>query len=219
MKIRERLGVSKRHQEQLAHVLQLCLVGFVFVGFYEGQLGVVVNAAVGLAVSYLPAILERDYGVPMDPALVLWVTLAVFLHALGTLGVPGTGSFYQNVWWWDHLTHTLSSSVVAAAGYAAVRAIDEHTEAVYFPPAFLFALLFAITLAFGVFWEVIEFVISEVAAFLGMESVLTQYGVTDTMLDLLFDTAGALVVAVWGTAYLSGVVDELTERLDARLEN
>jgi hypothetical protein len=30
--------------------------------------------------------LERDYAIPMDPALVLWLTTAVFLHALGTLG-------------------------------------------------------------------------------------------------------------------------------------
>ncbi|QLC32752.1 hypothetical protein EFA46_000515 [Halarchaeum sp. CBA1220] len=216
MRIRERLGVSKRRQAQLVHVLQLCLVGFCFVGLYEGQPGVVVNAAVGLGVSYLPAVLKRDYGVPMDPALVLWVTLAVFLHALGTVGVPGTGSFYKNVWWWDHLTHTLSSSVVAAVGYAAVRAIDEHTEHVDFPPPFLFVLLFVITLAFGVFWEVIEFAISEVAALAGVTSILTQYGVTDTMLDLVFDTAGALVVAVWGTAYLSGIVDVLAERLEAR---
>lgn len=216
MRVRDRLGVSKRRQTQLARVLQFCLVGFCFVGLYEGQLGVVVNAAVGLGVSYLPAVLERDYGVPMDPALVLWVTLAVFLHALGTVGVPGIGSFYKNVWWWDHLTHTLSSSVVAAVGYAAVRAIDEHTDVVYFPPAFLFTLLFVITLAFGVFWEVIEFAISEVAALVGVTSILTQYGVTDTMLDLLFDTAGALVVAVGGTTYLSGVVDTLSARLDAR---
>jgi len=218
MRIRDRLGISKHRQAQLARVLQFCLVGFVFVGLYEGQLGVVVNAAVGLGVSALPAVLERDYGVPMDPALVLWVTLAVFLHALGTVGIPGTGSFYGNVWWWDHLTHTLSSSVVAAAGYAVVRAIDEHTDAVYFPPAFLFVLLFVITLAFGVFWEIVEFAISEIAALADVTSVLTQYGVTDTMLDLLFDTAGALVVAVGGTTYLSGVVDTLTARLDARRE-
>ncbi|GAD52932.1 hypotheical protein [Halarchaeum acidiphilum MH1-52-1] len=216
MRVRDRLGISKRRQTQFAHALQLCLVGFCFVGAYEGQLGVIVNAAVGLGVSSLPAVLERDYGVPMDPALVLWVTLAVFLHALGTVGVPGTGSFYRNVWWWDHLTHTLSSSVVAAVGYAAVRAIDEHTESVYFPPAFLFALLFVITLAFGVLWELIEFATSEVATLLGSTSVLTQYGVTDTMLDLVFDTAGALVVAVGGTTYLSGVIDALTARLDAR---
>jgi hypothetical protein len=36
------------------------------------------------------------------------------------------------------------------------------------------------------------------------------------MLDLVFDLAGAIVVATWGTARLSGVVDALTERLDVR---
>ncbi|MFB6079277.1 MAG: hypothetical protein ABEJ80_09910 [Halarchaeum sp.] len=212
MRVRERLGVSARRQAQAVRVLQLCLVGFVFVGAYRGELGVVVNAGVGLAVSELPALIERDYGVSMDPAHVLWVTLAVFLHALGTVGVPGTGSFYQNVWWWDHLTHTLSSSVVAAVGYATVRAVDDHADSVDFPRAFEFALLFVITLAFGVFWEVIEFSISGVAGAVGATSVLTQYGVTDTMLDLIFDTAGALVVAVVGVASLTDVASAILAR-------
>jgi len=45
--------------------------------------------------------------------------------------------------------------------------------------------------------------------------VLTQYGLEDTMLDLIFDTAGAAVVAIWGGARLSGVVTALAERFDA----
>ena len=216
MRIRDRLGISKHRQAQLARVLQFCLVGFVFVGLYEGQLGVVVNAAVGLGVSALPAVLERDYGVPMDPALVLWVTLAVFLHALGTVGIPGTGSFYGNVWWWDHLTHTLSSSVVAAAGYATVRAIEEHTESVYLPGRFIAVFILLFVVAFGVFWEVIEFALGGLGSLLGGTSILTQYGLSDTMLDLLFDALGGLIVAIWGGAYLSDVTGALREKLDRR---
>jgi len=216
VRLRDRLYVTRTRQVRIARFLQLCLVGFCFVGLYEGQLGVFVNAAVALGISHAPAMIERDYGVPMDPGLVLWVTLAVFAHALGTIGLPGIGPFYEHVWWWDHLTHTLSSSVVAAVGYAAARTIDEHTEDVYFPPVFLFALLFVVTLAFGVLWEIIEFGVSGAASMAGGKSVLVQYGVTDTVLDLVFDTAGALVVAVWGTAYLSGVADQLVAHLDGR---
>ena len=46
------------------------------------------------------------------------------------------------------------------------------------------------------------------------DSVLTQYGLEDTLLDLVFDTIGGLIVAVWGTAYLGDVVGALTDRLD-----
>jgi hypothetical protein len=41
-----------------------------------------------------------------------------------------------------------------------------------------------------------------------------QYGLDDTMLDLLFDTLGGVVVAVWGTAHLTDVVGALADRLD-----
>ena len=97
--------------------MQVALVGLFFVGVYDLDAGVAVNAGIGLLVTYLPAVLERDYDVPMDAGLTLWITGAVFLHALGTVGLPGMEeSFYRSVWWWDHLTHALSASIVAAVG-------------------------------------------------------------------------------------------------------
>jgi len=210
MRVRSWLGVSKKRQRQLAWLLELSLVGFVFIGIDRGSPGVVVNSLVGLAVTQIPALLERDYDITMDPALVLWITAAVFLHALGTLGP------YRSFWWWDHLTHGFSSSIVAAVGYAFVRAVDEHIQDVHFPPAFVFCFILLVVLAFGVAWEVLEFAIAGAASLTGTGAVLTQYGLGDTMLDLLFDTVGGVLVAVWGTAYLTDVVGEISVRLDAR---
>ena len=216
MRLRDRLRISERQQAWASWLMETALVGFLFVGIYTGEVGVAVNSAVGLAVTQVPALLEREADFSMDPALVLWITAAVFLHALGTLGLPGTQSFYQSVPWWDHLTHALSSSIVAGAGYAFARAVDEHGESVSFPPAFLFAFLLLVVLAFGVLWEVIEYGIGAGATLLGTGSVLTQYGLEDTMLDLVFDAVGGVVVAVWGTAYLVGVVDELRAVFERR---
>ena len=195
--------------------MQLVLVGLLFVGVDRGNPGIVVNGCVALGVTYLPALLERDYDIPMDAGLTLWITTAVFLHAVGTVGLPGSGlSFYRSVWWWDHLTHTLSSSVVAAAGYATARAFDEHDERVYFPRRFMFAFILLFVVAFGVFWEVIEFAVGRLASLSGTDQVLTQYGLDDTMLDLLFDALGGLVVALYGYVHLGGVVTALTARFD-----
>ncbi|MFB6155032.1 MAG: hypothetical protein ABEJ22_03990 [Haloferacaceae archaeon] len=216
MRLRDRLGISAEHQRQLSRAMQVILLGFVFIGIDRGSLGIIINAALALGVTYLPAILESDYKIPMDAGLTLWITTAVFLHAFGTVGIPGTtlDSFYRNVWWWDHVTHTLSSSIVAAVGYATVRAIDVHTDAIYLPPRFTFVFILLFTIAFGVAWEVIEFTVSGVSSLAGFGSVLTQYGLGDTMLDLLFDMLGGVIVAVWGTAYLTDVVGALTRRLD-----
>ncbi len=199
--------------------MELALVGMLFVGVDRGNVGIVVNTGVALAVTQLPPLLERDYQIPMDPRLTLWITTAVFLHAFGTVGLPGaTRTLYSQVWWWDHVTHALSASLVAAAGYATVRALDEHADGVHLPPRFVSAFILLFVLAFGVLWEVLEFVIALSADAVGGDAVLTQYGLEDTMLDLVFNTIGALVVALWGGAYLTGVTDAIRDRLESRAD-
>jgi hypothetical protein len=200
--------------------MQVTLIGMVFIGLDRRSLGVIVNASVALLVTYVPAVLERDYEVPMDTGLTLWITLAVFLHAFGVVGIPGTeGSFYRDLWWWDHLTHALSSSVVAGVGYALVRGLEEHSTEIHFPPRFTVVFVLIFVAAFGVFWEVIEFGLSGLASILGGGSVLTQYGLDDTMLDLGFDLVGGLLVGLYGTAHLTDLSSHVAERLEARREN
>ncbi len=210
MRVRDYLGISRRRQRQLAHAMELTLVGLFFVGLDRGDPGIVVNTLLALAITRLPGLLEGDYGIPMDAGLTLWITAAVFLHVVGTLGP------YQNVPGWDHMTHVLSSSLVAAAGYATTRAVDEHSDAVRLPPRFTFVFILLFVLAFGVLWEVLEFGVAGLSTELGAEPVLTQYGLEDTMLDLVFDSVGGLVVAVWGSAHLGGVVGGIRGWFDAR---
>jgi hypothetical protein len=222
VRLRDRLGVSGRRQRQAVRAMQFGLVAMVGVGlergFSKGAWGIVVNAGIALAVSELPAVLERDYDIPMDAGLTLWITTAVFLHALGTMGLPGSElNFYRTTNWWDHMTHALSSSVVAGAGYATVRAVDAHDD--HLPREFVFVFILLFVLAFGVFWEVVEFVLGEAAAVYGGAPVLTQFGLDDTMWDLVYNTLGGVVVAAWGSAYLGDVSGALRERLAARADD
>ena len=215
MRIRDWLGISERQQVLAVRGMQAVMVFVVGVGAWQGDPKVIVNAGVALGISLLVPWLERDYGVPLDAGLTLWITAAVFLHAFGTIGFPpGTTSFYRTVWWWDHMTHALSSSVVAGVGYATVRALDQHSEDIHLPPKFVFVFILLFVLAYGVFWEILEFGLAEGAALLGTDTVLTQYGLTDSLLDLVFNSIGAVVVALWGTAYLNDLSGYIRERLD-----
>ncbi|WP_121743016.1 hypothetical protein [Natronorubrum halophilum] len=210
---------SQQRQRQLSYLMEIGLVGMLFIGIDRGNGGIVINTVVALIVTQLPPILERDYGIPMDPRLTLWITTAVFLHAFGTVGLPGsTATFYSQVWWWDHMTHALSASLVAGVGYATVRAIHEHADGIHFPQRFAAVFILLFVLAFGVLWEVLEFAIALSADALGMEPVLTQYGLDDTMLDLVFNSIGGLLVALWGGAYLSGVSGAIRDRLEEQSE-
>ena len=219
MRVRDSLGIDTRRQQQATRGMVLVIVVILVLGILTGSTGVIVNTGVGLLVIQLPAFLERDYGITLDAGLTLWITSVVFLHAVGVIGLPWSDvNFYASVWWWDHVTHALSSSLVAAVGYTTVRALDRHSEGISIPPRFMFVFILLFVLAFGVAWEVLEFTITLVAEATGNATVLTQFGLDDTMLDLVFDTVGAVVVAIWGTAHLTDAIGYVEGWLDGRTE-
>ncbi|QLK26084.1 hypothetical protein HYG81_00150 [Natrinema zhouii] len=210
---------SQHRQRQLTYLMEIGLIGMLFVGIERGNGGIVINTGVALIVTQLPPLLERDYEIPMDPRLTLWITTAVFLHAFGTVGLPGaTRTLYSQIWWWDHMTHALSASLVAGVGYATVRALHEHTDGIHFPQRFVAVFILLFVLAFGVLWEILEFAIALSAEALGIRAVLTQYGLEDTMLDFVFNSIGGLIVALWGGAYLTDITGAIRTRLESRTE-
>lgn len=190
--------------------MQALLAGLTLFALVTFRWGLVINAGVSLAVTFLPAVLERDLGLPMDAGLVAWITLAVFLHAVGAVGP------YQWFGWYDSVTHTLSASVVAGAGYASARALDLHYDSLTIPPVFIGAFVVVFVLAFGVVWEILEFASGGVASIIGGEAVLAQYGARDIVLDLAFNTVGGVLVALFGTSRLRNVATVLATRLPVR---
>jgi hypothetical protein len=197
------------------------MVGIFIIGLSNGDLPIMVNVAIGLFVTQLPAVLERKYQITMDVGLVLWITTAMFLHVFGTVPLAGLDfvNLYGATWWWDHMTHALSSSLVAGTAYAVTRAFQEHTEYIQMGSKFTFAYLLIFVMAFGVFWELIEFYIAVSAELLGIPRVLTQYGLEDTVLDLGYNSLGGLLVAIFGTTYLTGISDQLRERFESEEAN
>ncbi len=193
-----------------ARGLQAGLAVILAYGVWTASGGIAVNAGVALAVTFLPALLKRDLDVSPDPAVLLWVTAAVFVHAVGALGV------YEAFSWYDEIAHALSASVVAAVGYATVRTLERHEEGVSFPDGFFVVVVVVITLALGVTWELVEFGVSGLASMLGSESVLVVYGVDDIALDIVFNGVGGVVVGVLGAGPFSDVARQVGRRLLGR---
>ncbi|ELZ06809.1 hypothetical protein [Natrialba aegyptia] len=206
--LRSRLDASDQTIRRLSRLLQLAL-GFLFLyGLLTLDATTITNAGIALAITGLPALLERDLRLPLEPELVLWITGAVFLHALGSAGL------YGFLGPWDSLTHAVSASIVAGTGYTVVRAIDLYTDDIYLPPRMLFVFILLFVLAFGVIWELMEFALGFFADWFGSEVVLAQHGITDTIGDLFYDLVGAIVVAIWGSVYLTDVSHRLVSRFD-----
>lgn len=208
----DRLGVSLKRKMQLVAGMQVVLVGVFVYGIWTRQLPVLSNAAIALAITFIPPVLERDYEISIEIGLALWVTTAVFLHALGTAGL------YDAIAPWDHLTHTLSATVVAATGYAALRAIDLHTDRISLPPWATFAFTLVTVMAMGVIWEMLEFVIDQGALVFGLDPILAQHGIDDTAMDMIFNMIGAILVSIWGTMYLVELSESLAAQLEKRID-
>ncbi|MFA9516323.1 hypothetical protein ACERIT_03750 [Halopenitus sp. H-Gu1] len=121
-------------------------------------------------------------GTVIAPELTIWVTVAGLLHSIGMLGP------YDSVWWWDHLTHTVSAALVAALAYAGFLAAFGDVRIAAIPLTIGYVMLA------GVFWELIELLARIVGKRYGIEPVLVQYGPRDAILDLVFDLVGALLV-------------------------
>jgi len=195
------------NQRRITAGMRMILLGLVGYGLLSGQPKAIVNGTIALTLTLLPALLERNYEIPLDPWLGLWITTAVFFHTLGSAGL------YGRVGWWDHLTHALSASLVAGAGYIVFRAIDLHSEEIRLPHRFAFVFIFVLVFAFGVVWELFEFALDLTAEETGLTMPLAQHGLDDTVQDLVYDSLGALVVAVLGQVQISGVAEAIREQL------
>jgi uncharacterized membrane protein YjdF len=195
-------------ERQLVRVLQVGLLVIAAYGFYRGETGIVANGLVPLVVTLVPAYLRRDKNISMDTSYVLWIAIAVFVHAVGSLGL------YESIPWYDSITHALSATIVAGTGYAAVKAIDRNSEQTNLPAELQFAFILVFVMAFGVFWEIIEFTLGLSSQLLGGEAVLAQYGLDDTVTDLLFNQLGAILVAGWDAARPQEAADTATAAMD-----
>lgn len=195
------------HKRVAVRAMQAVLAGITLFSLVRFRWAILVNAGLPLLVTFLPAVLRREYGYTMDAGLVLWVTTAVTLHAIGSLGP------YATVRWYDTVTHTLSATLVAGVGYAVARAAELHTDDVAFSRRFRSAFVLLFVLAAGVLWELLEFASGGLASLVGGGAVLTQYGTGDIATDLLFDAVGGTIVAAGASEQFERVARAVSGRV------
>jgi uncharacterized membrane protein YjdF len=200
--------IDDRRERWLVRLLRVGLLVIAGYGLYRGQVGIAVNGLVSLGVTFVPALLRRDTSISLDAGYVLWISVAVFIHAVGFLGP------YDNLPWYDSIAHALSASVVAGVGYVTVKAVERTDSRTNLTPEVEFVVILVFVLAFGVLWEILEFGAGVVAGAFGGKAVLIQYGLDDVVHDLVFNFLGGLVVAGWDAARPQEAADKATEAMD-----
>ncbi|QLG62780.1 hypothetical protein [Halorarum salinum] len=204
---------DRRQQRWAVHAMRSILALIAVVGAVQFNVGMFLNGAVTLAVTFAPALLRREYGYPMGVGLTLWVTAAVGLHAVGVIGP------YRQFGWYDSVAHALSATLIAGIGYALARAVELHTDAVDFQPTFRSVFVVLFVLAAGVAWELLEFASGGVAAVFGGRAALAQYGTGDIVNDLAFNAAGGVLIAVLTVGRFEAVARSLASRVGVFARN
>ncbi|WP_318570738.1 hypothetical protein [Salinigranum marinum] len=170
--------------------IRVALVAVAVVGVRRRDPSAVANAAVALAGTFLPDAVERRYAVTFRPWQRLYTESAMLTHAVGMLGP------YDDVWWWDHLTHTHSATLLGGVVHAVARRRDRDP----------LPHVLAGVAGGGALWELAEYATHGLSRRIGFDPVLVSYGRTDTLLDLLFNLVGALLVVAFADRLVGNLV-------------
>ncbi|MBN2733839.1 MAG: DUF2238 domain-containing protein [Methanomicrobiaceae archaeon] len=175
----------------LTYFLQLMIASIIVSSFITGYYVFAIWGAIAIFLTFLPMIVERRINMTIPWGLTLLIVLSLYLHLAGEY----FGWYLVFSPYYDKVAHLVSGSTVALLGFTVVLLMDRYTEMNFNRPMIVFMIIM-ITMAFGAFWEIIEFLVD---TFLGGNM---QHGNTDSMLDMIFVFLGALIVAGTGNLYM-----------------
>ncbi|MBP2133435.1 putative membrane protein YjdF [Methanomicrobium sp. W14] len=175
----------------IAYFLQLMILSIVISSLFTGYYFYVIGGVFALFLTLIPAIVERRINITIPWGVMLLIVLSLYVHLAGEY----FGWYLDFYPYYDKIAHFISGSTVALLGFTAVLIMDRYTEMNFNRPMIIFMIIM-MTMAFGAFWEIIEFTVD---TFFGGNM---QHGNTDTMLDMIFVLFGAVVVAAVGNFYM-----------------
>ena len=169
----------------------------------------VVLAFFALLSSFIPSMIYKRFKIILPPEFE--VLFALFLY--GCLILGEFKHYYLKYPWWDLLLHSMSAIMIGLIGFMIIYSLY-YTHKVVFSPIFAAIFCFSFSLAIGATWEIFEFGMDQFFA-LNMQ----RSGLMDTMVDLIVDAIGALIVSISGFFYLHGGDSLLMERFVKKFIN
>jgi hypothetical protein len=182
--------------DYLTYVMQALIVITSIYSFHIGYYAGTFFGLVAVGLSLIPKLVYRKLYIAVPWGVTFLIALTLFLYIGG----------YSYQWYLDlspyynKFSRLIASVTVALLGFLAVLIMMRISTNLQFKRWQIFSFIVIFTLAFGVIWEIWEFTMDTLAA-----AYLTtpfQQGNTDTMLDLIIDLGGGIIVAVLGTFYL-----------------
>lgn len=183
----------------LLRFIMLITFGYVI---YEGDYIFALTSLFAIFLSCAPMILNRSFKISLPWELNFLITFSLFLHVV----LGEVLEFYDIYYFWDKFMHLLGTAIIGILGFMAVYSFHYAGKIrLSLPLICLFTVVFS--LAVGSVWEIGEFFTDML---LGRN---TQYGLDNTMWDLVNNTIAGLLVGIGGMFYVRYVESHSRRRL------
>jgi hypothetical protein len=211
-------GAVNRVYWVLLAVLQTLMLVELVALLVRGQWRNVAQVAVIMGLTLAPLVLRSRLPIRIPPEFQILTVAFVF----ASLFLGEVQNYYERIWWWDVSLHATSGLLFGIVGFLLVYILNENERVnMTLRPPFIALFAFVFAIAVGALWEVFEFAMDQ-AFGLQMQKPRAgdPSGLTDTMLDLAFDTAGALLISAFGWWYMvheeRSFVEDWITRVQAR---
>ncbi len=204
----EKAMQRKKGQVLTSFFLRIIMIALFLIALWQSDLNWVFGAGFAVFLTFVPMLLERNYHISLPWILEILIVFALFLHIGG-----GVLSIYYTIPLYDKFAHFVSSFLVAFISFAVIYILDEYWTGLHMDRRAMAFVVIVSTMAFGVVWEFIEW---------GSDLIFVtheQWGLTDTMTDLLVDTIGGILMALFGVSLMkSGKWLSLTKEFNEDVE-
>jgi len=160
-----------------------------FAEIYQNNLASFGMSMLTLIFMSLPFLLEKRFRIEFPRAFIS--VLLLFFYASMFLGTAN--HFFVRFLWWDKMLHGFSGLIFANLGFLIAMYLERSKELNSEFKRILVALFsFCFAVASGAIWEIYEYSMDKTFGFL-----YQGVGIDDTMRDIIFDTLGALIFALF----------------------
>lgn len=192
------------HGVYIAYAMQGVILLEGIFGLFIHDPSIIFTAFIGFFLTCIPYLIGRRIQVTLPWEVNFLIAFAVFLHVAGY-----SQQLYILMYpYYDKFAHFISSITVAVLAFVSILLINRFscTKLARWQ-IFFYIVIF--TMAIGAFWEIYEYLLD---TFFGSYlTKLLQHGLDDTMIDLIIDLVGGIIIALFGTWYIQKkTLSELT---------
>ena len=184
-----------------SYILKILMVILLIIAVWKKDWLWVFGCILGILLSMVPAALKRNYNITLPWVLDLLIAFALFLHIGG-----GVLNAYHIIPGYDTITHFVSSAFVAFSAFVVIYILDEYWEGLHMDKYAMAFVVVVTTMAMGVVWEFNEWATDLIFG------TNEQWGLSDTMKDLLVDTIAGVVMSLAGVSLMNrGSLKDMTK--------